>query len=181
MGDIANLYGGQAFDTSSVPPATGFDPIPAGWYPVLVESAIVSPTNDGQGTKLSLELQVIGGQYTGRKLFANINLVNASEKAVEIGARELAGLGLACGLRVVTDTSELLQKQVEARVKMKPAKDGYEAGNAVSAYRPLPQQGAPQQAAPQAAAPAPTPQAAAPPQAAPQTTTAAKMPWEAQS
>ena len=38
-GDIAGLYGGNPVDTDRDDAATGFDPMPAGWYPFEVEKA----------------------------------------------------------------------------------------------------------------------------------------------
>jgi len=172
MGDIADIYG-QGFDTGSVEPSTGFGPIPAGWYPVEVEAAEVKDTKAGTGKYLWLELSIIGDQYNGRKLFANINLMNPNEKAVEIGMRELAALGLACGLAAITDSHELIGKTIECRVKVEAAKGDFDADNKVTAYRPLGgQQPAAAPAAPARNA-APQPQ-----QPRPQAPAPGKRPWE---
>ncbi len=135
MGNIADIYGG-GFDTSSVEAASGFEPLAAGWYPVEIENAEIRDTKAGTGKYLKLELSVIGEQHNGRKLWPNINLMNPNAKAVEIGMRELAALGLACGLAAITDTDELLGKQIQARVKIKQEK-GYDPDNEVTAYKPL--------------------------------------------
>lgn len=175
MGDIANATGG-AVSTDRPDAATGFEPIPTGWYPVLIESAEVKDNNAGNGKLLKLEQQIVGDKYSGRKLFTYINLQNPSQVAVEIGMKLLAALGQACGLVTVSDTTELVGKTVEARVVVRPAKNGYEASNEVTAYRLC--GGA--QAAPQSvtspatsASPVSTP-APAQPAAAPK----AKRPWE---
>lgn len=175
-GDIAAIYGGD-FDVDSVDPATGFDVLPAGWYQCQIDKAEIKRTKAGTGQYLHLELTVVGETYNGRKLFPNINLQNPNMKAVEIGMRELAALGLACGLSVLTDTQELLGKVIEARVKVEQ-QEGYEADNKVTAYRPVQGTAAAARPAstpkPAPAAPRPQPQAAAATTAAP----AAKRPWE---
>jgi hypothetical protein len=133
MGDIGEVLGGKGFDTNSVPAATGFDPLPAGWYTVQVTGAEVKDTKKG-GKRLALELTVVGEHYEGRKLFPSINLANDNPKAVEIGMRELAALGLACGLQAITDTAELMDKIVAAKVAVKQD-EGFEPGNEVKAYK----------------------------------------------
>lgn len=163
-GDIAGLYGG-AVPTDQPDAATGFDLLPPGWYPVELEAAEIKPTRAGTGKFLKIKLTVIGERFGNRKLFVMINLVNPNPKAVEIGMRELAGLGQACGLTAISDTQELLGKQFDARVKVKKGNAGYDDDNAVSAYAPLGTkssgQATQQQAAPPAQAPA-----------------AGKRPWE---
>ncbi len=139
MGNISNIYGGAAFDPNSVEPATGFDPLPAGWYQVEIENAEIKETKAKTGKFLHLELCVVGENYNGRKLFPNINLMNPNAKAVEIGMRELAAVGQACGLNAIADTNDLLGKMIEARVKVVSAdKSGNgEPDNVVTAYRPI--------------------------------------------
>jgi len=146
MGDIGDIYGG-GFDNNSVEAATGFDPIPAGWYDVMVENAEVTTTKQGNGQYLKVEMVVVGNNYANRKLFDNITLSNPSQLAVTIGQQSLAAIGLACGLQTITDSAELLGKTVSARTKVTPAvykKDTngnptnevlYEPSNAISAYK----------------------------------------------
>jgi hypothetical protein len=137
MGNIADIYGGE-FDTDRPDAATGFDALPAGWYPVEIEKAEIKTTKAGTGKYLHLEMTVLGSEqgFGGRKLFPNINLMNPNPKAVEIGQRELAALGQACGLGAITDSDELLGHQIEARVKVEQ-QEGYGDGNRVTAYRAI--------------------------------------------
>lgn len=133
-GDIAGLFGGEAVSTDHAEAATGFDALPPGWYPVLIDSAEIKDTKAGNGKYLKLGLSVVGEKFANRKLWPNINLQNPNPKAVEIGMRELAGLGQACGLTAISDTAELVNKQIDVRVKIGKARDGYEPGNEVTAY-----------------------------------------------
>jgi len=188
MGDIGEVLGGGKFDTNSVPAATGFDPLPAGWYTVQVTGAEVKDTKKG-GKRLALELTVVGEHYEGRKLFPSINLVNDNPQAVEIGMRELAALGLACGLQAITDTAELMDQIAAAKVAVKHD-EGFEPGNEVKAYKATTDAAEPTAApaktpAPQTPAARPTAPAKTPAHAAPAKTTTTpptsqkvRRPWE---
>lgn len=137
MSDIADILGNEeGFDTHSVEPATGFEPLPAGWYPVQIDDANVCPTKKRDGAYLALEMTVVGDHFAGRKLWPKINLANPSQKAVEIGRRELAALGLACGMPAVKDSSEFVGKIIQVKVKVKQ-EDGRDPDNEVVGYKPI--------------------------------------------
>jgi hypothetical protein len=181
MGDLNEAMGG-AFDPGAHEPAADFEPIPAGWYPVEIEKAEIKDTKAGDGKYLKIEHTVVGDKFANRKIWKQINLVNKSEKAVEIGLRELAALGIACGLSAITDTSELLGKQVLAKVEIKKD-EGREPDNQIRTYKPLDGAVAPKAtAAPAAHKPAampPTATTAAPAATKPTASTGAKKrPWE---
>ncbi len=129
-GDISNLMGGYV-DTSNVPEGS-YSPLKPGWYPAMIEKAEVKDTRSGTGKYLSVQFGVLAEQYSGRKVFANINLVNPNPKAVEIGARELAQLGSACGLLRLGDSTELLDKVIQVRVSIKKDDD---SENEVKGYK----------------------------------------------
>lgn len=177
MGNIAELYG-NGFNTDVEDIADGFDILPAGWYSVEVEKAEIKDTKAGTGKYLHLQMVIIGEHFANRKLFTNINLINPNEKAVQIGQRELAALGQACGLSVLSDTDELLGKNIQVRVKVKKDGNGV-ADNAVTAYKvgnvqqSIPAQNTVQTPAHQAQ---PTPQATTP--APIPVATEKKRPWE---
>jgi len=139
----------------------------------------VKETKSGDGRYINMQLSVIGENYNGRKIFDRIMLLHPNPTAVEIGQREMAALGQACGIGLISDTDQLIGCMAEARVKVK-TQDGFEPENEVQTYRAM---GNPTTPAPQPAPPAvptgpqnpatpPTPPA---PQAA-QTQT--KLPWE---
>jgi len=180
IGDIAEVLGGE-FDTSQEDAATGFEALKAGWYPVQIEAAEIKDTKAKTGKYLKVEMTVLESEkgYAGRKLFPNINLINPNETAVEIGQRELAALGQACGLASLQATEELVGKIIQVRVKVRKGNDEYEADNEVTAYKAV----SPGQEVPTAAAPtaAPTTKAAPTPAPTAKTTKAAapaKRPWE---
>lgn len=183
--DIADIFpetGG--FDTNSVPASSGdFEAIPAGWYAAQIDAAEVRDTKARDGKYLHLELTIVGDKFNGRKLFPNINLANPNAKAVEIGTRELAGLGQACGLARVKDSAELLGHVVMVKIKVKQD-PGRDPENQVVAYKTAGEAGVPPVQEPAPAAPAARPAAVAAPKptpapaAAPAAAAKPKRPWE---
>ncbi len=177
MNDIQNAMGGAAFVPGNVPnAATGFEPIPPGWYPIMIEKAEVRDTKAGTGKYLWMETTVVGENFANRKLFPTITIQNPNQMAVEIGHRELAALGMACGLNAITSSDELLGKTVQAKVKIKKEK-GYDPDNEVNGWKPL-DGAAPAPTAPATTTAAPATAAPAVTATQPAATGAGKMPWE---
>ena len=189
MNDIASVMGG-AFRPDSVDGAAdGFEPLPAGWYPVDIDSAEMTETNAKDGYYIKVQTTVLGDKFAGRKLFGNINIVNPNPTTVGIGKRELAQLGFALGLEEIGSCAPITG-QLEVKIKVTAAgtskKTGksFEVGNEITAYRPL--GGGKATPAPTAqgtaATPPPIPETTAAPVAAPTTTAApaaaGKMPWQ---
>jgi hypothetical protein len=170
-GDLFNIFGQNAFDTGAVEPQSDYEVIPPSKVLVLIEEAEVKPTKANTGYYLKLKLSVVDGPYKNWKLFDNINVQNPSAQCVEIGLRQLAALGLAIGVKVITDSSQLVKKTCFAHVKVKDDQ------NYIRTYSPVTPAAAPgvpqqptapaqQQAPPQCSQPA-TPQAAPPTQQKP--------------
>ena len=188
MGDWNSVFGNTGFDTNSVEPSASYDAIPAGWYTAQIDSAEICKTKAGTGQYLKMKFTVLGGDFGNRVVFENINLSNPNATAVEIGMRALAGLGQACGLMAIGDTTDLLSKMCQIRVKIEAAKGEHEASNSVSAYKPVDGADTGKAGGASAAAQAkqtpiaePKPLAAQDAQAAQQTTVVdapKKMPWE---
>lgn len=184
-GDIAELLGGE-LDTSN-DPADIYEPIPPGWYTAMIENAEIKDTKAGNGKYLNIQFNIYGEQFDGRKIFTRINLANPNQKAVEIGARELAQLASACGLLRLADSAELLDRTLQIKVAVVDGLNG-DKDNDVKGFKPVNDGTAPaapvQQAATPAAQAAPPPppmQAPAAPAPAPAQTPQApkrKYPWE---
>lgn len=170
MGDISDIIGGDV-DTTTAQSAD-FQPIPPGWYNAMVEKSEIHPTKAGDGKYLKLQLAIVGEKFEGRKVFTNINLVNPNPKAVEIGAREIAQLGAACGLLRLSDSTELLDKVIQVKVAVREGRNGGDPDNEVKGYKALSGAPAPAPVAKVAAAP----ETATAPKAAPKA--AGKLPWE---
>jgi Protein of unknown function (DUF669) len=116
---------GQTFDATSVDTTQqDFDNIPPGDYELEVEASELKDTKDGTGKLLALTYRVISGDYAGRKIFGNINIVNKNPQAQEIGQKELASLCRAIGLTAIEDSEELHFQAFHAKVKIgKDSKD----------------------------------------------------------
>jgi hypothetical protein len=139
---MANL--GATFDATTVEPNKPFEPLPPGRYLVQIVTSEMRPTKDGMGQYLWLEMDVLEGEFAGRKLFDRLNLVNGNPTTVEIAQRTLSAICHAIGRMQVQDSEELHLVPMIADVKVKPPKDGYDASNTMR-YMPL-EQGAPQPA-----------------------------------
>lgn len=145
-----NLSG---FNAANIEVTDSYDPIPAGWYSVVITDSEFKATSAGTGQYLKLRFGVIDGEHQGRVLFTNLNLDNPNPKAVEIAQKDLAQICHAVGVMAPDDSTELHDKPLQAKVTIRPARDGYDAQNEVKGYRSM---GAPvtSAAAPVAAAPA---------------------------
>lgn len=92
------------FDSRSVAPSQPMEPVPEGWYPVVIaEEEQKGVANKPQCWFLSLVMEIIDGPAKGRKLFANLNLGNDNMKAVEIAHRELSAICHVTGQFVLSE------------------------------------------------------------------------------
>lgn len=158
------------FDASQVAPDTGLsDPVPAGWYNVMIDESEMKPTKQEGGMRLALRFNIIDGQYANRKIFSGLNLRNANPVAQEIAYKQLSAICHAVGVMQVQDSQQLHGRPLKVKVKVRAASGDYEASNEITAYKNINEQvDGPVGGAPTGAAPwAPAPQPAAAPQAAP--------------
>ena len=132
---------GSRFDAKSVDTTQrDFENLPPGDYVLEVEKSEVTATKDGNGEILKLVYNVIEpGVFKERKIFGNINLINANVQAQEIGKQELARLCRAVGLGEIDDSEELHFKSFTAKVglsKPRTGKDGktYEPRNEIKKF-----------------------------------------------
>ena len=117
---MANLN----FNANQVEPTTDFEPIPAGKYVAVVTASEMKPTKSGKGSFLELVLEVIEGEFKGRKLWARLNLENANPLAVKIARAELSALCRAAGVLEPKDSCELHNLPIVVTVKQKAGPDG---------------------------------------------------------
>jgi|TARA_R110000787_G_scaffold91982_3_gene193694 hypothetical protein len=133
---MANL--GQSFNTNEIPESdNNFDPIPAGWYEVSVNSAELKETKAGTGEYIAMRYDVLGPAHQGRVIFGNLNIRNPNPKAQDIGIQQLGELMRAIGLASVEDTDQLVGGHLEVKVKIREASGGYEASNDVSGFKAI--------------------------------------------
>lgn len=131
MGETAIDVGYSDF--SSAPEREAAEPIPPANYDMQIVEAEVKTTTTG-GRMLSYKAEVLGGQFERRKVFGNINIINANETAQKIGQAELAELSKAIGLpEMPRDTSQLLYTPFTAKVTIAPARVDKDTGKAYRA------------------------------------------------
>ena len=135
MSDIADTLGGPVIPDEEEN-SNDFEPIPAAWYPLEIDSAEIKDTKRGDGKYVQLEVTVLGNNHAGRKLWPTITLQNINEKAVAIGRKELAQIGHALRLKVITDCTDLVGGRLMGKVKV-TNDEQYGPGNDVSAYKPM--------------------------------------------
>lgn len=108
------------FNANDYPPETqvkgSYDPLPKGKYTVCIVSSETNPTKKGDGEFLSLKLEVLDGDFKGRKLFETLLLDHPSEKAVEIAKKKLAQICRAVNVLTPDESDELHDKPFVADV-----------------------------------------------------------------
>lgn len=172
----------QTFDANSVEPSN-FDVFPAGKYLAQIVSSEMRPTKDGRGQYLFLELDILEGQFAGRKLFDRLNLVNDNPDTVDIATRTLSAICRATGQMQVKDSEQLHLIPLIADVRVRPPKGQYGESNSIR-YLPRNAAAAPATRAPVAYASAPAPATAPAPQPQPATPVAPAaggLPWQRQA
>lgn len=171
----------QTFDANSVEPSN-FDVFPAGKYLAQIVSSEMRPTKDGRGQYLFLELDILEGQFAGRKLFDRLNLVNDNPDTVDIATRTLSSICRATGQMQVKDSEQLHLIPLIADVRVRPPKGQYGESNSIR-YLPRNAAAAPATRAPVAYPSAPAPATAPAPQPQPATPVAPAaggLPWQRQ-
>lgn len=131
---MAQLF--ETFNLSDLPESDGgdFSPIPAGWYTAQINSVELRDTKAGDGAFLAVRWDVTGPSHQGRVVFANLNIKNKSEKAEEIGRRQLGDIMRAGSLTSCSDTDELCGVNCEIKVTISKSEE-YGERNEIKAYR----------------------------------------------
>jgi hypothetical protein len=155
------------FNASTVEPTQSYEPLPEGWYPVIMTKSEMKPTKDGTGAYLETELTVQDGACKGRKVFYRLNLKNSNPVAQEIAYRQLSAICHAVGVIQVEDSQQLHGLPFQVKVVVKKDDSGkYDPSNEVKAIKGMnegahaPAVGFTAPAAGFAPAPAPAPTAA---------------------
>ena len=127
---------GEAFDHETVERGQ-FDPIPVGDYVSQIIESDVVPTKAGAGKIAKFTHEIIEGQFTGRKVFDNVNFQNPSAQAQLIGQQRMKAYCEAVGhVGPLTDTEALEFKPMRIKVGMSKAQDGYDAKNEIKTVKP---------------------------------------------
>jgi len=137
----------NGFDANQVDPNVVYEPLPAGWYKAVITTSEEKPTKAQTGSYLQLGLEVIEGPMQGRKLTDRLNLNNPNATASEIAYRTLSAICHAVGVMAPRQSSDLHDRPLMVKVKVKPADGQYSASNEVAGYeapgKPVAQETAP--------------------------------------
>jgi hypothetical protein len=124
----------NGFNANEIEPQASREPIPAGWYKAVITESIEKPTKAQTGSYLQMTLEVIEGEHAGRKAFERLNLNNPNQQAVEIAQRTLSSICRAIGVMTPRTSQDLHDKPFMVKIKVKPAANGYDAGNEIAEY-----------------------------------------------
>lgn len=166
-----------SFDTNSVEKReNNYELLPAGWYVAQVTDSDIVTLKSGNGQAIKLTFDVLSEGYRGRKVWSQLNVRHNNPKAEQIAQQQLRELCDSIGIVRMSDTTELHNKPVQIRVKVRTDDTGqYEPQNEVAGFKAA--GGAP---APAMQIPARAP-AAAPAASAAAAPAAATPPWQKKS
>lgn len=128
------------FDPNSAPKReSNYELLPAGFYTAQVTESDIVPLASGQGQALKLTFEVLQDGYRNRKVWARLNIRHSgSPEAERIANEQLRELCESIGVVRMSDTTELHNKPVQIRVKVREDKTGkYEPQNDVVGYKPV--------------------------------------------
>lgn len=122
------------FDATQVEPSAGFEPVPAGWYNVMIDDTEMRPTKKPGGAYLNVRFSIMDGAYANQKIFTRLNLQNESIQAKEIAFRQLSSICHAVGVLNLNDSSELHGRPMKIKVKITPDEQ-YGPSNDITSFK----------------------------------------------
>jgi Protein of unknown function (DUF669) len=122
------------FDASQVAPQQSSGPLPAGTYLAHIIESDVAPLKSGNGEGLKLTFEIIDGQFKGRKVWENLNIMHTNEDTQRIAQSQLSALCHAVNVIKVMDTAALHFKPVKINVTVREAQGMYKASNNIKGY-----------------------------------------------
>jgi hypothetical protein len=124
----------DGFDADKVESTGPRGAVPKGDYQVIIVKTEAKPTSAGNGHLLKIELQVVEGEFTGSKIWDNLNLWNENQTAKRIAEGTLKAICLAIGIPRPRNSEELHNRQLTAVVDVKEHEG--KTQNKVKAYKP---------------------------------------------
>jgi hypothetical protein len=130
-------FGGDGFNSEDVPPDS-FSPLPEGSYTVIITDSEQKASKSGKGTYLKTTMQIVEGEFKGRKLWGTYNLAHENQQTVEIAKRQLADICAAVGVLRPRNSGELHNKPFMLDLKVEERKDSPgEFQNRIKKHRAL--------------------------------------------
>jgi hypothetical protein len=104
-------------------PQGEFPPVPDGKYRVKISESELKPNKAGTGSYLKLVFDILKpDEYSGRKLFENLNIKHEDTVTRKIAENNLNGILQAIMLQKMNDTNQLLNKFLIVKVITKKDK-----------------------------------------------------------
>ncbi len=112
-------------------------PVDRGIYPGKMISGERAATKNNTGEMLKCVFELTAKDVSGKKVFHNFNIVNASETAVKIGRGMLKSLSLAVGLKdIPNELEDVFEKECLLKIDIEESV-GYSPRNTIKAFYPL--------------------------------------------
>lgn len=127
----------MAWDLTNVEAAGSYEPLPAGNYLVVGRAGELKTTKSGTGKYVKVELEVIEGAFKGRKLWAQFNVANENQQAVNIGLAQMKQFFLAAGCKpehIKSLTEESFAGKVVTAIVTQET-DAYGTKNVIKGYK----------------------------------------------
>jgi hypothetical protein len=126
------------FDSSTVAPReNNYELLAAGDYVAQVTESAIEPLKSGNGQCLKLTVTVLQEGHNGRKIFCRLNVQHTTPQAEQIAQQQLRELCDAIGVVRMQDTTELHNKPMCVKVKIRKDDTGqYEDQNEVTGFKP---------------------------------------------
>ena len=123
------------FNASEVDPNVGFGPIPAGTYVAQVVDSDLKMNRAGTGQYIALQLEILDGEFKGRRVFSNLTVSHTNKTAERIGQAHLSALCRAVGVMQLTDTAQLHGRPIKITVRIRKD-EKYGESNEVIGFEP---------------------------------------------
>jgi len=131
---MAQLPGG--FHADQHGDMRSFEPAPAGTYLCKITDSSYEQNSLQTGWMVKYTAEILQGEYAGKKIFQQLNIVHQSAKAQQIANEEFATLCRALGRPNPQDTVELHNIPFYMTVRVVPATEQYRAKNEPTGYAP---------------------------------------------
>jgi hypothetical protein len=107
------------FDASTIEPLGSYEPLPEGWYKVIITDSEKKKAKTNGGEYLELTLKVTEGEHAGRLVWDRLNVKHHSDKAVKFAFAKLSSICRAVGVMRPRDTAELHNIEFCAYIKQR--------------------------------------------------------------
>lgn len=112
------------------------DVIPEGLYQGKVIDSEMKPVTNGH--QLVLKIEVIDGEFKGKWVWHNLNIINTKyPKAEAIANSQLKQLGEALGITLLQESAQLHDKPFIMKLGIKEGTNGYADKNEPKGYMPI--------------------------------------------